>query len=185
MKRPALGHILGYTALTVILTAGAAQSLAGSNTVFSDDIADRSVANADLGTNSVSRAKIQDNAIGSSEVLDDSLTGADINESTLAIKKVLFARVRADGGLAGGDATGSSAGSGGSYTVTFGQNVASCAAFANVGAVPGSTITTYYSYASANTGSGNSVTVYLRAPDGSSGGWTYSTSSFTLLVVCP
>lgn len=29
MKRPAIGHVLGYTALTVMLTAGAAQSLSG------------------------------------------------------------------------------------------------------------------------------------------------------------
>lgn len=86
MKRPALGHIFGYTALTIILTAGAAQSLSGSNTVFGDDIVDRAVANADLGTNSVSRAKIQDNAVAGAEVVNDSLTGADINESGLDLR---------------------------------------------------------------------------------------------------
>jgi hypothetical protein len=37
MKRPQVGHILGFTALTVVLTAGTAQSLSGSNTVFTDD----------------------------------------------------------------------------------------------------------------------------------------------------
>ena len=75
MKRPALGHILGYTALTVILTAGAAQSLAGSNTVFSDDIVDFSIVANDIKTA----------AIGGRPIVDNSLTGTDVNEATLVL----------------------------------------------------------------------------------------------------
>ena len=73
MKRPALGHLLGYTALTVMLTAGAAQSLSGSNTVFTDDIASGNVFNSDLATNAVTGAKVYPNSV----------TGADVNEKSL------------------------------------------------------------------------------------------------------
>lgn len=95
MKLPALGHALGYTALTVILTAGAAQSLAGSNTVASDDIINGQVYGADLANNAVSSAKVYDNsltgadirnsAVNGADIGDNSLTGADIDESTLTL----------------------------------------------------------------------------------------------------
>lgn len=75
VRRPALGHLLGYTALTVILTAGAAQSLAGSNTVDTGDIVDGQVTYSD----------IRSNAITGSKILDNSITGADIKDSTLAL----------------------------------------------------------------------------------------------------
>lgn len=76
--------IIGYVVLIVLLSGGAAQSLSGSNTVFSDDIVDKAVTANDLGTNSVTKVKVNDDAIGSAEVVDDSLTGADIKESTLS-----------------------------------------------------------------------------------------------------
>ncbi len=73
MKRPALGHLLGYTALTIVLTAGAAQSLSGSNTVFSDDIVDGAIYNPD----------IHDRAVTGRKVLDNSITGADVLGTSL------------------------------------------------------------------------------------------------------
>jgi len=66
--------IIGYTVLTLLLTAGAAHSLSGSNTVFSDDIVDGAVTTADIKTNAISGSRILDNAV----------TGADVNESTLS-----------------------------------------------------------------------------------------------------
>ncbi len=75
--------VLGMTVVVVTLTAGAAQSLSGSNTVYSDDIVDRSVTAADLGTNSVSRVKIQDNAVAGSEVIDGSITGAEVRDGSI------------------------------------------------------------------------------------------------------
>ena len=65
--------IVGFAVLVVLMTAGAAQSLSGSNTVFTDDIVNGHVTNADLGTNSVTGGKVYNNT----------LTNADINESSL------------------------------------------------------------------------------------------------------
>lgn len=67
--------VLGTAVLVVMLTAGAAQSLAGSNTVFSDDIVDGQVAYAD----------IRDNAMTGKKILDNSVTGADVNEASLLL----------------------------------------------------------------------------------------------------
>ena len=61
--------IVGFAALVVLLTAGAAQSLSGSNTVASDDIIDGQVYGPDIHSNAVTGAKVATN----------SLTGADIN----------------------------------------------------------------------------------------------------------
>jgi hypothetical protein len=87
--------VLGTTTLVVLLTAGTAHSLAGSNTVFSDDIADGNVLTADIGDNQVTSTKIkdgqvgsadlQDNGVKSADVQNESLTGADINEASLTL----------------------------------------------------------------------------------------------------
>lgn len=85
MKKLPLGHVLGYTALTVILTAGAAQSLAGSNIVFTDDIADANVTTKDIKDGNVTNYDLQDGSVVSSKIRDNTVTGADVNESTLWI----------------------------------------------------------------------------------------------------
>jgi len=72
MKRPAIVHLLGYTALTVILTAGAAQSLSGANTVFSDDIVDGNVTSADIKDQGILYADIKDGAMTGKKILDGS-----------------------------------------------------------------------------------------------------------------
>jgi hypothetical protein len=76
--------VAGYVAVVLVMSAGAATGLSGSNTVYSDDIVDTAVKTADLGTNSVSRSKIQDNAVAGSEVIDGSITGADIRDETIS-----------------------------------------------------------------------------------------------------
>lgn len=81
VSRPAA--VAGYVGLVVLVSAGAATGLSGSNTVYSDDIVDRSVTAADLGTNSVSRVKIQDNAVSGTEVIDGSITGADVRDGSI------------------------------------------------------------------------------------------------------
>lgn len=63
----------GFLALFLVLTTGGAYALAGTNTVFSDDIVSGNVRNSDLAANAVSSAKI----------VDESLTGDDILETTL------------------------------------------------------------------------------------------------------
>jgi len=68
--------IAGATLLVVLLTAGAAQSLSGSNTVTSDDIVDFSIVATDIKTA----------AIGGRPIVDNSITGTDINESSLNLR---------------------------------------------------------------------------------------------------
>jgi hypothetical protein len=64
---------VGLAAVVVLMGAGAAQSLSGSNTVFGDDIVDGTITTPDLKTGALSGSKI----------LDNSVTGTDVNESTL------------------------------------------------------------------------------------------------------
>lgn len=177
MKRPALGHLLGYTALIVILTAGAAQSLSGSNTVFSDDIVDGAIYNPD----------IHDRAVTGAKVANDSLTGSDINEAAIpGFKKVFTTRIRANGTEQSGDATSAaSAGSTGVYNVTFGFNVAPCS--------PHVTSTDFFDHGSVTTGTwantliGNVTdtnVIQVQLWRVASGAATPVAGSFVLTLVC-
>ncbi len=96
---------IGLAAVVVLMGAGAAQSLTGSNTVFSDDIVNETVNSADvlnesLGTsdirnesltgadilnNSLRGADIFNGSIRGGDILNDSITGADVDESTLTV----------------------------------------------------------------------------------------------------
>jgi trimeric autotransporter adhesin len=81
------GHIrtnvvVGAT-LVFTLTGGTAYALNGSNTVFSDDIANGQVKNADLAISAVNSAKIRDGGVTGADVADNSLKGADVREPTL------------------------------------------------------------------------------------------------------
>src|SRR5687768_16007348 len=60
--------IVGFAVLIVLLSAGAAQSLAGTNTVTSDDIVDGTIVAADIKTA----------AIGGRPIVDSSILKADI-----------------------------------------------------------------------------------------------------------
>lgn len=69
----------GLIALFLVVTGGTAYALAGSNTVFTDDIVNGQVRSADVAEDSGPFA-LQGN-----DVLNNSLTGADIDESTLEV----------------------------------------------------------------------------------------------------
>jgi hypothetical protein len=87
-------NVIGYIALFLVVTGGTAQALAGSNTVFSDDIVAREVKTADLGygavianrlaANSVRSGRVVDGSLGGVDIGDDSLTGDNIAESSLS-----------------------------------------------------------------------------------------------------
>lgn len=91
---------VGGAALVILLSAGMAQSLSGSNTVYSDDIVANNVRTADLGTNSVTRVKIADNAIagpeiingtvGSAEIANGAVTGAKVADGSVDRTKLAF-----------------------------------------------------------------------------------------------
>lgn len=71
MNKPSV--LVSFAALTLLLTAGAAQSLAGTNTVDSGDIIDRTIGTPDVKVG----------AFAGQTILDNSMTGLDINEETL------------------------------------------------------------------------------------------------------
>lgn len=60
--------VVGFAILLVLMSAGAAQSLSGSNTVDSDDIINGTVASADIKDDSVKAVDIKANAITGSEL---------------------------------------------------------------------------------------------------------------------
>jgi hypothetical protein len=84
-------NVAGYVVLIVILTAGAAQSLAGTNTVDSGDIIDGTIATPDLKTGAVSGSKILDNSITGADVAADA-----VGSSELAAGAVIPGKVAAD-----------------------------------------------------------------------------------------
>lgn len=75
--------VVGFAILIVLLSAGAAQSLSGSNTVFSDDIVDGTVRHADIKANSLGGSRLLDNSITGAKIRKNTVTGDDVNEASL------------------------------------------------------------------------------------------------------
>lgn len=178
--------VIGYAALTVILTAGAAQGLAGTDTVFSDDIVNETILSQDVKNEALTSSDIKNESLRSSDILNNSLTGADINEATLArARNVHFAHIEADGDRVRGDATSADRnGATGEYEVNFaGFDVRSCvwsgseADFYNGGSGLGGqhVVSVKSDYDSGE------VTVFITATDSG----TRIDDSFALIGVCP
>jgi hypothetical protein len=165
MKRSAIAN----TALTAVLTAGATYSLAGSNTVTTDDIATNNVTNTDIGTNAVTGNK----------VAPDTLTGIDINESTLAIP-TLRAYVGATGELVANRSSRAISANraagyvAGGYEVAFDRDVSNCT----------NQVTPYSAAvivrAQPRSGVPNKVLVLTTSPSNGA----YTDASFDLTVTC-
>ncbi|MDR7086601.1 hypothetical protein J2X11_001440 [Aeromicrobium panaciterrae] len=164
--------MFGYTALTVLLTAGAAQALSGSNTVRSDDIVASNVKNSDIGTS----------AVTSSKVALDTLTGDDINESTLVFPKPMIAFVSETAVL---DTQRSSRASSagrvtpfqGWYEVVFDRDVSTC-----IYQVTGKNQTVATAFSAAPR-SGNANAVFVEARTVGTG--DRADGAFYLTVICP
>jgi hypothetical protein len=91
----------------------------------------------------------------------------------------VFAVVKSDGTLVHGTATGAVKNVSGSYTVTFGQDVSSCAATASPGSFPGSAIATESSpLVEVGSPSSDTVTVELVSPIG------LTSTPFFLTLAC-
>lgn len=177
--------ILGFGILTILLTAGAAQSLSGSNTVFSDDIVDNNVRTADLGTNSVTRVKVADNAIAGPEIIDNAITGTDISESTIpGFKKVFISRVSGGGIQLGGDATSATRVVEGTYDVTFPFSLTPCATNATPSDFADSPNEAFPndSFATVDVAANTPMKAKVRTRTDSAG---LTDASFSLVVVCP
>lgn len=97
--------LFAFVGLTVLLTAGAAQSLSGSNTVFSDDIVDGQVKFADIKPDAITSSRIRTDAVGaseiradqvgSSEIIDGSVTSGDITDGQVNTNDLAAGGVRA------------------------------------------------------------------------------------------
>jgi hypothetical protein len=95
-------NVVGYIALFLFATSGTALALAGSNTVFSDDIVNQEVKTDDIENGGVGIADLGVNSVGSGELNDGSVKSAEINDETIVSADVL------NGSLTGGDIQDSS-----------------------------------------------------------------------------
>ena len=75
------GNAVAYLALFFALTGGTAYALAGSNTVFSDDITNGQVRSSDVANDNTSAA------LTGTDIRANSLGGSDINEASLAVPR--------------------------------------------------------------------------------------------------
>lgn len=102
MKSPSKSipaSILGYVILTVVLTAGAAQSLTGTNTVDSGDIVDGTVKNIDIKPSTITGSRILDdsvgaadlaaNAVGNAEMADNAVGNAEMGDNAIGLVELL------------------------------------------------------------------------------------------------
>jgi hypothetical protein len=177
LLRSAPASIIGYVMVILIVTAGAAQSLSGSNTVFSDDIVDGAVYNPD----------IHDRAVTGAKVLNDSLTGSDINEQSLSLPQLRKVRVRLFVTSSGasidgfdGDVTTVTRPAAGVYQIDVPFDLSKCAVTATPGVQGGS--------GSANPAvltvgdSGGQVTVNAYSSSSTTG--AHVDTSFALTFIC-
>ena len=183
-QRLTFANVVSVIALFVALSGGTAVALNGSNTVFTDDIAnDTQPASGGNPAGGLVAADLRPNSVGSSEVANGSIGGADIADFSLTNQDVgvLFAEVNSNGTLAnssGGGVTTVSYGSG-SYDVDFARNVAACTAVATLGPSTGSILPTGEVSLTDTAGNAESVSVITWNSDGTS-----TNKPFRLVVVC-
>jgi len=179
--------ILGYVALILLLTAGAAQSLSGSNTVFTDDIAPGAVNFSDIHENAVTSSRIAPGSVFGSDIANNAVTGTDINEASIpGFKKVYTTRIRSTGTEQSGDATAATKLVTGSYRVTFGFNVSPCSAHATPSNFLDFGGFTFGSFAHAGTSNiANTPDILVFTWRVSGGSTVGIDTSFVLTLVCP
>jgi hypothetical protein len=82
--RLSFANVTSLLALFVALGGTSAVALSGSNTVFSDDIADDNFSSPTEGQGGLVAGDLRAGSVTSSEVADGSLTGADVFDNTVA-----------------------------------------------------------------------------------------------------
>jgi hypothetical protein len=83
IRRPSHATVVAYVALFVALTGGTAAALSGSNTVFTDDIAnDTQPAGGGNPAGGLVAADLRPSSVGSSEVLNNGLALSDLNATS-------------------------------------------------------------------------------------------------------
>jgi hypothetical protein len=86
-KRAAL---LGYVLLVVLMSAGAAQSLSGTNTVDSGDIKAGEVKGSDIAANVVTGSKVKDGSIVAADLGTNAVTGEKVADGSITTEKLGF-----------------------------------------------------------------------------------------------
>ena len=163
--------IIGYAMLTVILTAGAAQGLAGTNTVTSDDIVNESILSSD----------IKNEQIRSSDILNGQVSLYDLSAS---VPNAYFAQVDSGGNLEGGTAFDSDREATGEYTVKFsGTDVRNCAWTGSEADFPGASSLVDHRYVVSTDADSSSTTVTVHITGTDTG--VNPNASFALIGVCP
>ena len=114
--------VVGFAAVMVIMSAGAAQSLSGSNTVFSDDIVNGTIAHVDIKENTIGGSRLLDNAVTSSKILDTTIQSQDVKDQSLVAGQDFGSRADSVslnfGSITSGDCAALTALSGGFGTFT-------------------------------------------------------------------
>lgn len=160
--------IIGYVMLTLILTAGAAQGLAGTNTVTSDDIVNETIKSSDVLNNSLTTSDIQNGSLRQSDFY-------------ATVPNPYFAQVDSSGNREGGNAVDADKESTGEYTVKFaGTDVRDCAWTGSEADFPGaSSLVKRYIVSTDADSSSSEVTVHIAAANG-----TKVNASFALVGIC-
>jgi hypothetical protein len=86
-------NVASAIALFVALGGGTAVALSGSNTVFSDDIANDNFNSPTQGQGGLVASDLRPNSVGTSEVTNESLTGQDIKNQSGVDSCVLTTRL--------------------------------------------------------------------------------------------
>jgi hypothetical protein len=83
-RRPSHATVVAYLALFVALGGTSAVALSGSNTVFSDDIANDNFNSPTEGQGGLVASDLRAGSVTGSEVADSSLTGNDVFNNTIS-----------------------------------------------------------------------------------------------------
>jgi hypothetical protein len=177
-------NVMATLAVFLVVSGGTAVALNGSNTVFTDDIAnDTQPAGGGNPAGGLAAPDLRAGSVASSEVTANSLNGTDIANFSLTNQDVgvLFAEVNTNGTLANSSGGGvTSVGQGaGNYEVDFARNIAACTAVATLGFSTGSILPPGEVSLTDTPGNVESVSVITWNSDGTS-----ANKPFRLVVVC-
>jgi hypothetical protein len=81
--------LFAFVSLIVLLTAGAAQSLSGTNTVDSGDIIDGQVKFADIKPDAITSSRIRTDAVGASEIRADQVGASELADDSVASANII------------------------------------------------------------------------------------------------
>jgi hypothetical protein len=123
IRRPSHATVVAYIALFLVLTGGTAVALSGTNTVFTDDIAnDTQPASGGNPAGGLQAADLRPGSVGTSEVTNSSLGLGDLAPAARGARA--YGRVATDGDLSRSkNIAGITLGSTGIYCITLANSI--------------------------------------------------------------